>query len=269
MRTSIIQFAPVFGDIDENIKKIKKLTKKIKTVDLIVLPELASTGYKFRDRDEAIVLSERLQNSRYLEFLSSMASKKSCYIISGFNEREGEKLYNSSVLIGPEGIVGVYRKLHLFWDEKKIFEPGNLGLPVFDTEIGKIGMLICFDWMFPETWRILALKEAAVIAHPANLVLPYCQSVTPSYSLVNRIFIVTANRLGTEENLTFTGNSVITNPKGEIIAYGSFDKEEVITADIDTELAANKMITPENDAFKDRRIDVYGNFGMLSDSEVL
>ena len=262
MRTSIIQFAPVFGDIDENIRKIREQVKKIKNPDLIVLPELASTGYKFKDRDEAIILSERVQNSRYLEFLSDIATEKSCYIVSGFNEREGEKLYNSSVLMGPEGILGIYRKLHLFRDEKKIFEPGNLGLPVFDTEIGKIGMLICFDWMFPEAWRVLALKGASVIAHPSNLVLPYCQSVIPSYSLVNRIFIITANRLGTEEDLTFTGNSIITNPKGEIIAYGSVDKEEIITADIDMELASNKMITPENDAFKDRRTDVYGNLGM-------
>ena len=259
MRTHIIQFAPVFGNIDANIRKIRKIAGKIKTTDLIVLPELASTGYKFRDRDEAIVLSERVENSRYLEALAGIASEKRCYVISGFNEREGEKLYNSSVLMGPDGIIGIYRKLHLFWDEKKIFEPGNLGLPVFDTEIGKIGMLICFDWMFPEAWRVLALKGAHIIAHPANLVLPYCQSVTPSYSLVNRLFIITANRLGTEENLTFTGNSIITDPRGEVIAYGHIDKEEVITADIDTQLAENKMITPENDAFKDRRNDVYGD----------
>ena len=262
MRTSIIQFAPVFGDIGANISKIGKFIKKIKATDLIVLPELASTGYKFEDRNEAIVLSERAENSRYLEFLAGIAAEKSCYIVSGFNEREGEKLYNSSVLMGPDGIIGIYRKLHLFWDEKKIFEPGNLGLPVFDTGIGKIGMLICFDWMFPEAWRVLALKGVHFIAHPANLVLPYCQSVTPSYSLVNRIYIITANRLGTEEHLTFTGNSVISNPKGKVIAYGSVDKEEVITADIDLKLAENKMITPENDAFKDRRSDVYGDLSI-------
>jgi len=260
MRTTIIQFAPVFGDIEANIKKIKKFVEKVETTDLIVLPELASTGYKFKDRDEAVRLSEKVEDSLYLEFLSDIASKKSCYIVSGFNERKDEKLYNSSVLMGPDGIVGIYRKLHLFLDEKKIFEPGDLGLPVFNTKIGKLGMLICFDWMFPEAWRVLALKGASVIAHPANLVLPYCQSVTPSYSLVNHIFIVTANRLGTEEHLTFTGNSIVTNPKGKIIASGSVDKEEIISADIDTELSNNKMITPENDAFKDRRSDVYGDF---------
>jgi predicted amidohydrolase len=262
MHLSIIQLSPVFGNIDKNIERIRALTGKIKKTDMIVLPELASTGYKFKNKDEAILLSERVENSRYLEFLSELAMKKNCYVVSGFNEREKDKLYNSSVLMGPEGITGIYRKLHLFWDEKKIFEPGNLGLPVFDTSIGKIGMQICFDWMFPESWRVLALKGASVIAHPANLVLPYCQSVMPSYSLVNRLFIATANRIGSEEDLTFTGNSVITNPIGQTIAYGSVDKEEVITTEIDLRLASNKKITPENDAFKDRRTDVYGNLGI-------
>jgi predicted amidohydrolase len=262
MRTSIVQFAPVFGDIEANIIKISNLIKSLENSDLIVLPELASTGYKFKDRNEALALSERAENSRYLEFLTDIAAEKSCYVVSGFNEREGEKLYNSSVLIGPDGIIGTYRKLHLFWDEKMIFESGNLGLPVFDTEIGKIGMLICFDWMFPEAWRVLALKGAELIAHPANLVLPYCQSVMPSYSLVNRLFIVTANRTGTEEDLTFTGNSVITNPIGQTIVHGSVDKEEVINSEIDLRLSVNKKITPENDVFKDRRTDVYGNFSI-------
>jgi len=262
MKLSIIQFTPVFGDIDKNIEQISKLMEDIEDTDLIVLPELASTGYKFKDKDEAMSLSERADDSRFLSFLSDIASEKECYIVAGFNEREDELLFNSSALMGPNGTIGIYRKLHLFLDEKKIFESGNFGLPVFDTEIGKIGMLICFDWMFPEAWRTLALKGASVIAHPSNLVLPFCQSVTPSYSLINRIFIATANRLGTEQDLTFTGKSVITNPIGETIAYGSVDKSEIVTAEFDIMLAANKKITPVNDIFNDRRSDVYGDLGV-------
>ncbi len=259
MQLSIIQFTPTFGDIDKNIEQISQLIEGMENTNLIVLPELASTGYRFKNKDEAYSLSEKADDSKFLRFLSNVASTKNCYIVAGFNEREGELLFNSSVLMGPDGIVGIYRKLHLFLDEKKIFEPGNLGLPVFDTEIGKIGMLICFDWMFPEAWRALALKGASIIAHPSNLVLPFCQSVIPSYSLINRIFIATANRLGTEQDLTFTGNSIITNPIGEIIASGSTNKTEVVTANIDTLLASNKKITIENDIFKDRRTDVYGD----------
>ena len=262
MKISIIQFKPVFGDIDQNIGRLKKFFREINDTDLVVLPELASTGYKFKDKEQAVSLSEKPEDSRFLKFLSETAKEKGCHIVSGFNERENDKLFNSSVLTGPEGVTGIYRKLHLFRDEKKIFEPGNTGLPVFDTSVGKIGMLICFDWMFPEAWRVLALKGAAVIAHPANLVLPYCQSVIPSYSLINRLFIATANRLGTEEELTFTGNSIITNPIGHIIASASTDKEEIISANADIRLAANKKITPENDAFNDRRTDVYGDLGI-------
>ncbi len=264
MNISIIQFTPVFGDIDKNIEQISQLIEGTESTSLIVLPELASTGYKFKDGDEAIALSERANSSKFLNFLSDVTSRKGCYIVAGFNEREGEVLYNSSVLMGPTGIVGIYRKLHLFLDEKDIFEPGNMGLPVFDTEIGKIGMLICFDWMFPEAWRALSLKGASIIAHPSNLVLPFCQSVIPSYSLINRIFIATANRIGTEKELTFTGKSIITNTTGEIIASASTTKKEIITVNIDTLLATNKKITPKNDVFKDRRNDVYGDLGIQS-----
>lgn len=263
MKLSIIQFSPELGNIDHNISTLETLFSSMKEKpELVVLPELASTGYKFKDRNEALLSSEEVNNSRFIEFLTARATKMNCYMVSGFNEREGNKLYNSSVLTGPRGVIGIYRKLHLFWDEKDLFEPGNLGLPIFDTELGRIGMLICFDWMFPETWRALALKGAQLIAHPANLVLPYCQSVVPSYSLVNRLYIATANRIGTEAELTFTGQSIISGPKGEIIAAGKTDTQEIISVDIDLAKALDKQITPRNNAFSDRRVDVYGNCGV-------
>ncbi|TAJ14150.1 carbon-nitrogen hydrolase [Marinilabiliaceae bacterium JC017] len=263
MKLSIIQFSPELGNIDHNISTLETLFSSMKEKpELVVLPELASTGYKFKDRNEALLYSEEVNNSRFIEFLTTRAKQMNCYMVAGFNEREGNKLYNSSVLTGPGGVVGIYRKLHLFWDEKDLFEPGNLGLPTFDTELGRIGMLICFDWMFPETWRALALKGAQLIAHPANLVLPYCQSVVPAYSLVNRLYIATANRIGTEDELTFTGQSVISGPKGEIIATGKTDTQEIISVDIDLAKALDKQITPRNNAFSDRRVDVYGNYGV-------
>jgi predicted amidohydrolase len=136
---------------------------------------------------------------------------------------------------------------------------------VFDTRIGKIGMLVCFDWMFPEAWRKLALQGAQLIAHPSNLVLPYCQSVIPSYSLVNRCYIATANRIGCERNLTFTGQSVLTNPGGEELLKGDTDKSQVLSAEIDLSLADNKYITAKNDAFADRRSEVYGDLNPEND----
>ena len=127
-------------------------------------------------------------------------------MVSGLNERDGDRLYNSAVLVGPEGYVGRYRKLHLFMNEKDYFQPGDAGLPVFDIGACKVGMLVCFDWQFPEAWRVLALKGADVICHPANLVLPgLAQRAVPIHALTNRVYVVTGNRTGTEGGLDLHG----------------------------------------------------------------
>jgi predicted amidohydrolase len=262
VNVAVIQYRPLFGDVEGNIKRLRNEFGQVWHHHLIVLPELASTGYRFSSREQALLCSETVQGSRYLSFLAEMAFKNGCYIVSGFNERDGEQLYNSSVLIGPEGLVGVYRKLHLFSDEKLYFEPGNLGVNVFETSIGRIGMLVCFDWMFPEVWRMMALKGAQIVAHPSNLVLPYCQSVVPSHALVNRYYVVTANRVGQERDLRFTGNSVLVNPYGKILASGGIEDEQVILAGIDVSVADNKQVTAENHILNDRRVDVYGNFNI-------
>lgn len=254
----LVQFAPLIGKPEANAKKTTELMAS-SACDLYVLPELANSGYRFKNRAEAMACSEELNGSIFITALKELAAQKQCYVVSGFCEKEGDKLYNSSVLIGPNGVIGVYRKLHLFMDEKDIFELGNLGLPVFDTPIGKIGMQVCFDWMFPEAWRALAIKGAQIIAHPSNLVLPYCQGVMPSYALVNKVYIVTANRIGAERDLKFTGQSVIASPKGEVIAKASEDHEELLKAKLDLSEANNKHITARNHIWDDRRIDVYGN----------
>lgn len=262
VKLGILQFAPVLGDVKANVNQIREMITSNKRCDLYVLPELANSGYRFKNRDEVVLAAEKVQSSYFLKELMQLAVLKSAYIVTGFCEREGDLLYNSSVLIGPDGLVGVYRKLHLFMDEKDFFEPGNLGLPVYDTAIGKIGMLVCFDWMFPEAWRAIALKGAQLIAHPSNLVLPYCQGVMPSYSLVNKCFIVTANRVGDERDLTFTGQSVLVNPMGEYLIKGSTKDTELMIAEVELEQSKDKNITPRNNAFKDRRTDVYGDFNV-------
>jgi len=258
---SIVQFAPLLGKLQDNINSIKELVTPI-SAQLIVLPELANSGYRFNDYKEAKAASEYIVSSEFIDALCVISKTKGAYIVSGFCEREGDDLYNSAVLVGPNGLVGTYRKLHLFWGEKRIFKPGNKGLPVFDTPIGKIGMLVCFDWMFPEAWRSLALQGAQVIAHPSNLVLPYCQGVIPSYALVNRCFIATSNRIGSERDLTFTGQSLLAGPNGEVLKKASKGNAEVLCASLDLERAKDKFITPCNDAFSDRRDDVYGHLNI-------
>ncbi|HKK66708.1 MAG TPA: nitrilase-related carbon-nitrogen hydrolase, partial [Bacteroidales bacterium] len=170
-KIGILQFAPQLGHIDANMNKIDNLLQDSSDADIWVLPELASSGYNFSSRGEAMKYSEEIKTSRFVDFLIKKARQYNAWFVSGINERDGDLLYNSAVLISPNGLEGLYRKLHLFNREKLFFEPGNTGLPIFETPYGVIGMLICFDWMYPEVWRILSLKNVQLICHPSNLVL--------------------------------------------------------------------------------------------------
>jgi Predicted amidohydrolase len=130
------------------------------------------------------------------------------------------------VIIGPNGYLGKYRKIHLFDTEKNCFEKGDLPLKVFNIGSARVGVMICFDWRFPETARTLALSGADLIAHPSNLVLPHCPQSIITRCLENRIFIVTANRVGTEKrtpnnSLNFIGQSQVVDPDGNILCRAS------------------------------------------------
>ncbi len=258
MKIGFIQFAPVLGDLDATMERLDRLFDDSERADLMVLPELCNSGYHFTDRDQAWSTSEAIGQSRFIAYLTAKCRDADLFIVSGFNEREGTHLYNSAVLVGPEGYVGRYRKCHLFMNEKDYFQPGDEGLPVFDTGKFRVGILICFDWIFPEVWRILALKGADIICHPSNLVLPgMAQKAIPLHAMTNRIFIVTANRVGTERDLTFTGRSIIADPKGDVILEGSETGEEIRIREITLGLAREKMITLRNHLFHDRRPELY------------
>lgn len=259
MKIGFIQFAPLLGDLEETIQRIDALIHRAEPADLLVLPELTNSGYNFQSSEQARASSEEIRDSIFLRYLTSKCRALNLHLVSGFCEREGDHLYNSAVLVGPEGYLGKYRKLHLFMNEKDYFRPGNAGLPVFDIGTCRIGLLVCFDWIFPEVWRILALKGADIICHPSNLVLPgFAQSAVPVHALTNRVFIVTANRIGTEGDLTFTGLSTIADPEGDIALQAKQTGEEVGFIEIDPILARDKMITPRNDVLGDRRPETYG-----------
>ncbi|HKJ26466.1 MAG TPA: nitrilase-related carbon-nitrogen hydrolase, partial [Anaerolineales bacterium] len=121
-----------------------------------------------------------------------------------------------------------------------------------------IGLQVCFDWMYPEAWRILALKDTDIICHPSNLVLPgLAQRAVPIHALINRIFTITANRVGKEGDLVFTGRSTIASPKGEVIAQASEDGEEFLSVKIDPTTARDKKVTARNHIFEDRQPEQY------------
>jgi predicted amidohydrolase len=254
MKIGFIQTNPILAQPENNIDHIEELIRQATGAELLVLPELCHTGYRFESRQQAWELSETIDKSTSLNRLQRVCAERQLHIVTGFNERDGDKLFNTAVLIGPNGVVGKYRKMHLFLNEKDIFEPGNLGLPVFDIGTCRIGLLICFDWMFPEVWRILALKGADIICHPSNLVIPgLCQKAIPVHAVCNRIFVITANRIGTERDLTFTGLSIIADPKANVLIQASPDREEIGLIDIDIAHARNKNATPRNHVFDDRR----------------
>ncbi len=258
MKIAIIQFAPLIDNAEATLNKLEQLLNKCNDSELIILPELANSGYNFQTKTEAFDLSENI-SGRFISFLQQFATKLKAGIISGFNEREGDKLYNSAVFVDKSGVIGKYRKLHLFLNEPDFFEKGNLGLPVFEYNGYKIGMLICFDWMIPEIWRKMALNGVDLICHPSNLVLPYAQSVIPAYAIVNHIFIATANRVGTERGVSFSGQSIVANPQGKVIGRLSPEKEEILKIDINLSISKNKEITERNHLFNDRRLDVYND----------
>jgi predicted amidohydrolase len=257
MKLGLIQFAPVLGEVDKTIEKLELQFNNIKQADLIVLPELANSGYNFSSPEQAFELSESLNNSKFLDFIIEKSKKLNSLVVTGFNERDGSRIYSSAVMVDPTGVIGNYRKIHLFWNEKDYFSKGDLGLPVFETPVGKVGLLVCFDWIFPEVWRILALKGADIICHPSNLVLHYAQKVVPSHAIINRIFAITVNRVGKEKDLQFTGKSIVADPGGNVLFMASENNEEVFVMEIDITRAKNKKVTPRNDVFKDRLPDDY------------
>ncbi len=265
MKAGYLQFQPQFGKPVENISKIKELLRG-KEFDLMVLPELANSGYLFADKTELKELSEKIGDGIFCRGLMEISSQKNAYLVSGICERAGNKFYNSSVLVCPDGKIFTYRKIHLFDTEKQWFTPGNKPPGVYEISDGesgivKIGMMICFDWIFPETARTLALKGAQIICHPSNLVMAYCQRAMFTRALENRVFTITANRTGRDiregKELAFTGESVIVTPHGEYLCRGTSGKDEVCIVDINPENALNKNITQNNHLFKDRRKKFY------------
>lgn len=255
---AVVQFMPELNDPEENIRRLRPLLDAAGDCSLVILPELSNSGYNFNGLEEAAKCSEIIgERGIYQDFLREMAGKNHYHIVSGINEREGDHLFNTAVLVGPDGVIGKYRKLHLFMNEKDIFQKGNAGLPVFDLGGFRIGIMICFDYLFPEPWRILAEKGADLICHPSNLLTENAQRCVPGLSLMNRIYIATANRTGNERGILFNGSSLFTDPSGRITIKASTDKTEIIKAEIDTQLSGNKMINPINHVFGDRRPDVY------------
>lgn len=259
VNVAIVQNRPVFGDLKGNAERLLAMIASEKA-DLYILPELAFSGYQFLSRTEVASLAETVDGPTVGLFRKAAVDRNIC-IVFGFPEISGGELYNSSLAVLPDGSSRLYRKTHLFYKETLWFAPGNTGFPIFEFMEVRVGMAICFDWFFPESFRTLALGGADIIAHCSNLVMPYCQQADFAAAVQNRVYIATANRIGVEsrepESLTFTGGSVLVSPKGEYLLSAPADREAVLVAEINPELARSKRINAINDVFAERRPKYY------------
>ncbi|MEO3934287.1 nitrilase-related carbon-nitrogen hydrolase [Micrococcaceae bacterium Sec7.4] len=264
-----VQTEPVLGDIEANIHlTVAGLTEAAAAgARLAVLPEAASSGYMFRNTAEAAAGSQSVHGGPTIRAWAQMARDSGMWVCGGFVENDGGTLYNSAALIGPDGVAAVYRKVHLWGWEKSLYAPGNLGFPVTATPFGRIGMGICYDAWFPETFRSSALAGADVVCLPSNwvpvpgqpggLLMAHMMSMTGANS--NELYVLACSRSETERGQEFLGSSVVTDPGGWLVA-GPAPREgaAVITATIDPAAArAARLAAPFNQPVADRRPEVY------------
>jgi predicted amidohydrolase len=272
VRIAVAQYAPYVGDVDGNRAAAVDWARQAaaQEVDLAVLPELASSGYVFESEDEASATAEDPAGSELLSALTRVCAEGGMHCVVGINERAGEVRHNSAVLLGPDGHLATYRKLHLFNDEKSWFAPGG-DLPVVDLPFGRVGMVICFDLWFPEAVRTLALAGAEVIAVPTNWVgsfkrqlydaAGYCQGdiVAMATAAQNGVVMACADRVGVEREVRFLGCSVIVGTDGWPVQGPAGPEEEILlVADVDLDTVTSaRGRTPRNDLIGDRRPDSY------------
>lgn len=259
MKIGYVQNTPKFGDKQYNFDEVKVLTKGIKA-DLLVLSELFATGYTFASREEAFDLGETTDGET-ANFLKALSNETGATIVAGFVELENDKVYNSLIIVSGDIVIDTYRKIHLFNRETLWFDKGDKPLKVYEINGVKIGTMICFDWLFPEVCRELTLQGMQVLAHPSNLVMPYCQKAMVTRCLENKIFAITANRTGNEkrghDDFTFTGASQITAPNGEVLSSAPISESHLSIVEIDETLALNKKINDYNHLINEIRPEFY------------
>jgi predicted amidohydrolase len=262
MRIACSQFAPVFGDLTANTNRIVSQIASI-DADVIVFPELATSGYFHVGTDEVSRIAEPL-DGLHVQRIISAAINAGKVVVCGFAEHDGTEFYNSAFIAG-KGLdkPHVYRKTHLFYKETLGFSPGNTGffvtyLPHLDCHLGT---MICYDWRFPESARTLALKGADVIVCPSNLVTHVWRMAMPVRAFENKVYLAVANRTGAEHNagedVHFNGQTAIYSYTGTVLVDASATDDAVVIAEIDPSETRSKSFNSINDIMKDRREEWY------------
>lgn len=263
-----VQMDIAFADRDQNLARMRKHleTTVANGAQLTVFPECTTTGYCFTSLEEAIPVCEPMDGPS-VATVSQWCAELDTMVVFGFLELDGEQVFNSLALVGPSGLLGSYRKVHLpHLGIDRFTTSGKQGFTVTDTGEIRIGMNICYDSSFPEAARILALKGADLITLPTNW--PPTSGLTADIipnarALENHVYFMSVNRIGIERGFTFIGKSKICDPRGNSMVFADHANEAILYADIDPSIARQKHLVSipgehEVHRFEDRHPDLYG-----------
>ncbi len=272
MLLACVQTDVVFANVSANAARVIDWLDQAghKGAELVVMPECMLSGYAYDSREAAVANARAIDDPLFADF-ARVAARHELHFSLGFLERQGDQLFNAAVLIGPAGIVGQYRKVHLpHLGVDRFVDRGDLPYQVHSAackSVGdvQIGLAICYDCSFPEPMRLLGLAGADVIALGTNwpqAAIRTSEVVPPARSMENHLFFAAANRIGEENGFRFCGRSSICGPDGILLASSEGDEETMLLAEIDPKLSRNKRIvrTPGKhviDRFADRRPEFY------------
>ncbi len=247
VRVAAVQMEPKLGEVEANLRSILAKLREAAGggARLVVFPECALTGYGFETRDEALDHAEPIPGPSTRAVIEA-CSELGTFAILGLLERDGDRLFNVATLLGPEGVVGTYRKIHLpFLGVDRFANPGDRPLEVLDAVGLRLGMHICYDGTFPETGRVLTLLGADVLVLPTNWPiqslttaehLPACRAIE------NVVYVMAVDRVGEERGFRFAGTSSIADPGGVILAKAGIAEEAILYADVDPAVSRQKRL---------------------------
>ena len=263
-RAAAVQTLAALGDYPHNIRLATRFVEDAvrQGAELVVFPECMDTGYLFDSREHCRELAETVPDGPFVSALAGLARQHGIYIASGITEwdPDRQKIFNSGVLLDRKGEVAChYHKQFLATHDQNWFNFGERGNPVVDTDLGRIGLLICFDGRIPEIFRSMALQGAEVIVDMANFfAMDQADMWGPARSYENGLWLVAATKAGYERSIYYPGGSMIVDPAGRVLAKVPYDTHGMAVANIDPGIAGDKTIYTANDKLADRRPETYG-----------
>jgi 5-aminopentanamidase len=262
VNVAVVQLAPRVGEYEANQAAVVEAVASA-GADVVVVPELATSGYVFDSVEEARALA-RPADVALAPWISAAAAAM-CVVAGGFAELDGDVLFNSGAVVDGSGVLAVYRKLHLWDREQLFFTPGSSLPPVVECAAGRLALCICYDLEFPEVVRGLALRGAELVCAPTNWPdesrpdgerpIEIVRAMAAASS--NRVFVAAADRCGSERGVDWVGGSAIIGPSGFPLAGPGSPGPAVLLASIDLAQARDKRVSARNDVLADRRVDVY------------